>query len=58
MRLGGDELDDLDSETRYAVSDPADTAEVGEVTITLDRKTMTVPLNPTRRSWKPRAAVG
>ena len=36
----------LDSETRYAVSDPADTAEGGTVTITLDGKTVTVPLNP------------
>lgn len=37
----------LDSETRYAVSDSADTADGGTVTITLDGKTVTVPLNPT-----------
>jgi ferredoxin len=37
----------LDSETRYAVSDSADTAGGGTVTITLDGKTVTVPLNPT-----------
>ena len=36
----------LDSETRYAVSDSADTADGGTVTITLDGKTVTVPLPP------------
>ena len=47
----------LDSETRYAVSDSADTADGGTVTITLDGKTVTVPLNPRRRCWKARDAV-
>ena len=36
----------LDSETRSAVSDSADTADGGTVTITLDGKTVTVPLTP------------
>lgn len=36
----------LDSETRSAVSESADTADGGTVTITLDGKTVSVPLNP------------
>lgn len=36
----------LDSETRHVESDCADTADGGTVTITLDGKTVTVPLNP------------
>ncbi|HTY29651.1 MAG TPA: 2Fe-2S iron-sulfur cluster binding domain-containing protein, partial [Mycobacterium sp.] len=36
----------LDSETRYAVSDSSNTADGGTVTITLDGKTVSVPLNP------------
>jgi ferredoxin len=36
----------LASETRYTVSDSPDTADAGTVTITLDGKTVTVPLNP------------
>jgi ferredoxin len=36
----------LDSETRSAVSDSADTADAGTVTITLNGSTVTVPLNP------------
>ena len=35
----------LDSGTRCAVSDSADTAAGGTVTITLDGKTVSVPLN-------------
>jgi len=36
----------LDSETRYAVSDSPAAAGGGTVTIRLDGKTVTVPLNP------------